>query len=384
MTSPPVNPRVRDLPASGIRALYERKRPSSIDLSIGQPSLKPDAEPFETAAQWVRANGCSYPPYAGIPELREAVARAYGGSFHRTAGDICVTNGSQQAIFLALKTLLDPARDEVLLTDPGYPSYVRCCDLEGIRWRAVTLDAADGFAIKAGALLAVLSPRVRAIVIGSPSNPTGAVMSASELDALARGLQASRHQPPVLIVDEVYRELVYGTQPYRSVTDTYAPGLAVQSMSKSCALTGLRVGFLIGPQAIIDAAMRAHVLMLMSISQLGQRVALEFMRSPARLRAHHDWYVRQRALMLEAAHKARLEFIEPQGAFYTLVKLPQRWHSRSAEAATSLLEDFDVVTVAGSVFGKACAGYLRVSWSAPAAAVTEGLARIGEFCERSR
>ena len=375
------NPRLVALPASGLRVVQHRMRPTSLDLSIGQPSLMPDTEPFEAATQWIREHGCPYPPYNGLPELRAAIASIYGGRHFTKADNVCVTNGSQEAIYLAIKTLLEPGRDEVLVVNPGYPSYPRCCALEGIACRDVKAQARDGFRVRAHALLEALRPETRMIVLGSPANPSGALLMQEDVDELARELTNRPGPPVIVVVDEVYREMTYAATPYPSMADAYPNTYVVQSMSKSCALTGLRVGFLIGPEDGVSLATRAHMLMLMSVSIFSQRVALEIVRKPERLRAHVPWYVAQRAAMLEAAAAGDVQIIEPDGAFYTMVRLPERWRSDSLGAAHALLDEQDVVTVPGFLFGSQGEGYLRVTWSADPASVREGFARIGRFVQ---
>ena len=373
------NPRLLALPPSGIRVVHDRKRATSIDLSIGQPSLKPDAEPFVRAAEWVRTHGCPYPPYAGLPELRTAVAGIYGGRFHDKPENVCVTNGSQEAIYLAIKALLQPDRDEVLVVNPGYPSYSRCCDLEGIRWRMVAAYAEDGFRVRADAILEGLTPATRLIAIGSPANPSGALLAQPDVEALARGLSA-RSAPPIwVLIDEVYRELTYAPDGYHALSDYYPNTIVVQSLSKCCALTGLRLGFFIGPADAVQIATRAHTLMLMSVSLPAQRVALDIFNAPERLRAHRPWYDAQRSMMLTLAHLSSIDLIKPEGAFYALVALPSRWRADSLGAAYALLDEFDVVTVPGSVFGSQAEGFLRITWAADETSVREGMERIGEF-----
>jgi aspartate/methionine/tyrosine aminotransferase len=373
------NSKLAALPPSGIRVIQHKMRPTSIDLSIGQPSLMPDPEPFVAAAEWVRENGCPYPPYNGILELREAVAGVYGGRFHHKPENVCVTNGSQEAIYLAVKSLLEPGRDEVLLVNPGYPSYGRCCNLEGIARRSVRAEASDGFRIHAGALLEALRPETRMIIFGSPSNPSGSVVARADVEELARGLASRPGEPVVVVVDEVYRELTYTDDGLHSIADVYPHTIVVQSLSKSCALTGLRMGFFIGPEEAVGLATRAHMLMMMSVSLPAQRVALEILQRPERLRAHHAWYASQREMMLESAGAHSVPVIEPDGAFYTMVRLPERWRDDSAAAASELLAAHDVVTVPGSVFGSQGEGYLRVTWAAEESKVREGFARIGQF-----
>ncbi len=373
------NSRLVALPPSGIRVVQHRARPTSIDLSVGQPCLMPDPAPFEAATEWIRAHGCPYPPYNGIPELREAVAGIYGGRFHAKPENACVTNGSQEAIYLAIKALLEPGRDEALVVDPGYPSYGRCCDLEGVVRHTVKARAEDRFRVHASDVLEALTPQTRMILIGSPANPSGALFSRADVEALAAAL-IERPGPPVyVVVDEVYRELTYVDDGYPALSDAYPHTIVVQSLSKSCALTGLRVGFLIGPEDVVSLATRAHMLMLMSVSMPAQRVALEIFRDPQRLRAHVPWYVAHRSSMLESARAAGVSIIEPDGAFYVMVRLPERWAHDSLGAAHALLDEQDVVTVPGSVFGSQGEGYLRMTWAAHEDAVREGLARIGRF-----
>jgi aspartate/methionine/tyrosine aminotransferase len=382
MSEPSGNPLLAAIGPSVIRAIYERKRDTSIDLSMGQPTLAPDMEPFGEAMDWIRDNGAPYAPNAGHPELREAIARIYGRSDYN-ASNVCVTNGSQEGIYLAVKALLDPRGDTVLVTDPSYPSYARCCDLEGIAHRAVLLDPQDGFTISAAALLDGLDASTRMIVLGSPANPTGTVIPERELRALASGL-ASRPGPPVwVVVDEVYRELCFTDAPYASLTDIYPHTLALHSLSKSCALTGMRIGFVLGPTAAIGAIARVHALMLMSVNVFAQHVALAIVRQPAHLRAHHDWYARQRQLVRDLSARHRLPIVEPQGAFYAMLRLPERWKNSQA-AADRALERYDVVTVPGWVFGNQTEGYLRLSWSAQPADVATGLERLAEFCSSAR
>jgi aspartate/methionine/tyrosine aminotransferase len=373
------NSRLLKIAPSGIRAIHDRRRATSLDLGIGEPSLKPDIAPFEAAVEWVREHGCPYTSYAGLPELRELVADVYGGKFCRAADNVCVTNGSQEAIFLAIKTLAEPGRDEVLVPNPGYPIYHKVCELEGIAWRSVDFAAADAFTPRADAILAALQPQTRLIVLASPANPTGAVMPPSEVVALARGLSARPGPPVYVLVDEVYRELTYTDEPFTSLADEYPYTVTVASLSKSCALTGLRVGFFIGSTEVTAAAGRMHSLVLMSASQFAQRVALEIFRDPIRLRAHVPWYIDQRRTMLDSARQHRLDILEPGGAFYVLVRLCGRHAGDSTAAAYELLDTHDVVTVPGAVFASNTEGYLRVTWAARREAVTEGLARIAQF-----
>jgi aminotransferase len=382
MTASVRNARLASIAPSAIRAMHDRKKASSIDLGMGQPTLHPDVMPFEKALEWVRVHGCPYAPPGGLPELRERIAHIYGGYSFGSGRNVAVLNGSQEGIYLAVKALLDPTCDEVLVTDPSYPSYQRCCDLEGVRHRSVRLSADDGFALRADSLLASLAPATRMIIIGSPGNPTASVMEERELRRLTRALSDRKGPPVWLVVDGVYRELTFTAKPPGSALEHYQHAIAIHSLSKSCALTGLRVGFLIAAPEVVEAVIRAHGLMVLSVNMFAQHVALEIVREPDRLRAHHPWYAAQRQVLIETARDRHLRIVEPQGAFYTMLALPEQWNSSEA-AADHLFERYDVVTVAGVVFGAAGEGFLRLSWVAPQPALIEGLDRIAQFCSGS-
>ncbi len=327
-------------------------------------------------------HGCPYAPNAGLPELRENIASIYGGPFCGSRENVCVTSGSQEAIYLTIKTLLEPGRDEVLITDPGYLSYQRCCDIEGVNCRSVRLSPEDGFSVKADDLLAALTPATRMIMLGSPANPTGSVIAEPEMQRLS-GALLQRAGPPVFVaVDEVYRELSFQPGAYRSLLELYPHTLAFQSLSKSCALTGLRVGFLIGPPDAVAAVTRTHALLMLAVNTHAQEVALAITREPERLSAHHGWYRRQLDLLHTLARDHQLQIVDPQGAFFCMLRLPDRFAS-SELAAEELLESHDVVTVPGSVFGSCGEGFLRITWAAHPADLTEGFQRIARFFARA-
>ncbi len=364
-----MNPHLAEIPPSLIRAINARKRPGDIDLGLGEPTLRPNPRPLEEALEWVRENGCPYSPNAGFPELREAIVARYG----MPGMSACVTVGSEEALYLSVKTLLDPARDEVLIPEPCYPAYPKICTLEGVRSRTVGFDAESGFAPRAEVVLEALGPDTRLLILASPANPTGRVWPEGELRALAAGL-SERQGPPVWVLsDEVYRELFYTPEAPLSLAQLYPHTVMAGSLSKSCALTGLRLGWLIGPAEVITRAVTAHGLLNTAAGTIGQRAALAVFREPALLEEHRPLYAARRRVLLHAAEEYGVHLVAPEGAFYAMVHLPRE------RAAERLLEEHRVVTVPGHAFGSSADGWLRVSWVAPNAALVEGLRRIGEF-----
>ncbi|HZG43480.1 MAG TPA: pyridoxal phosphate-dependent aminotransferase, partial [Longimicrobium sp.] len=204
-----MNPVLSGIAPSLIRELNARKKPGDIDLGMGEPTLKPDARYFEAATECVRQGGCPYSPNAGYTDLRAAVAAYHGFPERGGAENVVITVGSEEALYLAIKAVLDPARDEALIVEPCYLAYPKLCALEGIRHSTVALDGDDGFRPSAARVLAATGPATGMIILNSPNNPTGRVWPQVELRALADGL-AARPGPPVWVLsDEVYRELYF-------------------------------------------------------------------------------------------------------------------------------------------------------------------------------
>jgi aspartate/methionine/tyrosine aminotransferase len=381
-----MNPNLAEVPPSLIRSINARKRPGDIDLGLGEPTLPPDIEAFSAALDWTRRNGSPYSPNAGFPELREAIASYLAGlgwaAGSPTAQEVCVTVGSEEALFLAVKTVIDPARDEVLIVEPCYLAYPKICLLEGIRHRLVRLDPVDGFVPRAAAILDALRPDTRLVIINSPSNPTGRVWAAEELETLASGLRRQA-QPVLVLADEVYRELYYGSDPPVSIARFHPHTLVAGSLSKSNAVTGLRIGWLAGPAEVIAGATKVHQFVNTAATTFSQRVALALFERTGALGAHRPIYRESRDRLLAAVAREGLEMVPPEGAFYGFVRLPQALAQSSLVAAESLLDRSRVVAVPGLAFGASGEGWLRLSWVGPAEVVEEGIVRIGQWMRQA-
>jgi aminotransferase len=373
-----VNPVLDGIAPSIIRAINARKRPGDIDLGLGEPTLRPDPRPFDAATAWVRTHGLPYTANAGFTELRARIA-AYAGGDGATAENAIVTIGSEEALYLALKAAVDPARDEVLIVEPCYLAYPKLCALEGIRHRMVALDGGDGFRPSAARVLDALGPDTRMIVLNTPNNPTGRVWPEAELRALADGL-AARTGPPVRVLsDEVYRELWFGAEPPVSIGALWPHALVAGSLSKSNALTGLRLGWLVGDAKTIAAATKVHQLVNTAASTFSQVVAMEIFADPANLAAHRAHYAERRALLEGLLREHGLDYAPVEGAFYCMIRLPERWAADSLGAAEALLERHRVLATPGIAFGTSGEGWMRLSWVADEAALRRGIERIAEL-----
>lgn len=373
-----MNPRVNEISGSLIREMHARKRPTSIDLGLGEPSLLPNVQHFERAMHYVRGHGVKYTPNAGHPELRHAIAQHYRYPTMERADSVCVTVGSQEAMYVALKTLLDPARDELLVVEPAFPSYAKMAALEGVAVRSVEMQAQDGFAFDGERIAAAVSVGTRAIVLCSPCNPTARVITAEAAEALTRALRRRDGEPVWLIHDEIYREQTF-VDDAAQLARLYPHTIATNSLSKSNALTGLRLGWILGPAPLIAEATKVHAWVTSCADTFAQRVALEIFQTEA-LREHAEWYRARRSELVAALEESGLRYVAPDGSFYVCVKLADG--TDSIAAAYELIDRYDVIAIPGVAFGPALEGWLRLSWVADPEVVRAGIGRIAEYCQR--
>lgn len=372
-----INPRVAEISGSLIREIAAKRKPGSFDLGLGEPSLRPDPAHFEAAMRYVREHGIHYTINAGDSELRRLIAEHYGYPGLTTADNVCITTGSQEATYAVLKTVLDPARDELLVVEPAFPSYAKMAKLEGVAVRAVAMLEADDFAYDAERILAAVSERTRAVVICSPCNPTGRVIARAAVERVAAGLLARGGEPVWVIHDEIYREQTY-VEDAGYFARVYPHTIVTNSVSKSNALTGLRLGWSLAPAPVTASIIKVHAWITSCADTFAQQVALDIFARPGGLAEHAPWYIRQHHDVVEALRASGLRFIEPEGSFYACVRLPDGIDSLAA--AHRLADEHDVIAIPGSAFGPSFAPWLRLSWVAPIDDVREGIRRIAAFC----
>ncbi len=368
-----MNPKLLGIEPSVIRALAAKKKPDSIDLGLGEPTLKPQQRFFEAATRWVAENGTKYTTNAGDLATRERIAAHYNYPGMAKASNVCMMTGSQEAVFVTIKTMFDPRLHELLVVEPAFPAYGKMAQLEGIATRRIAMRAEDDFGYDVDAILASIGPRTRMIVIGSPANPTGAVLRRADAKRLADALLARGGEPIWVLHDEIYRELTYVDDP-GYLAQVYPYTIVANSLSKSNALTGMRIGWIIAPDSAIDKITQTHSWVTATASAFGQRIAYEIFGEPGALQEQFAWYRDQRTKVVAALQHSGMRFIKPDGAFYACVKLPDGLDC--LVAATELVEQRGVVAIPGKIFGSTLAGWLRLSWVAPIDQFTEGIRRI--------
>jgi aspartate aminotransferase len=249
--------------------------------------------------------------------------------------------------------------------------------LEGVAVRGVAMPEEEEFAFDGERIAGAIGERTRAIVICSPCNPTARVISNEAADTLVRALERRGGEPVWLIHDEIYREQIFvGNAAH--LAQRYPHTIVTNSLSKSNALTGLRLGWILAPSSFVDEAIKVHAWVTSCADTFAQQVALHIFQTPNGLREHAHWYRERRLELLAALHESTLPFVQPEGSFYACVRLPEG--ARSLEAANELAERYDVIAIPGVAFGPSMEGWLRLSWVGPPERVRDGILRIADYC----
>lgn len=365
--------RLRGIQKSAIRQLFDRARPDSINLGLGEPDLPTPDVIRREAVRVISEEQNGYTTHAGLSALRERVASDYTG-LETTPDGVIITAGSQEALYLALMTIVDEG-DEVLLPDPGfvaYPTIVRMAGGVPVFYR---LPKERDFGFDADEFRRRLSPRTKAVVIISPSNPTGRVLSAEDLRMMADALRGTN---TYAVSDEIYRDLYFTASRPASVSDYYERTIVIGGLSKSMSMTGWRLGWLCGDARVIKSALVLHGYVTTCASTVSQKAALAAWTEEAegeRAKARSIFRERRDHLLSLISQELGLRAVTPDGAFYTMMDVSA--HGTSMEVAERLLEHC-VITVPGGAFGLESEGTLRVSFCADLPALTEGVRRIGE------
>ena len=375
-----MNPRVQEIGGSLIREIAAKRRPSSIDLGLGEPALKPSMQFWKEAILDTEREGLRYTVNAGDEELREAIGAHYLYPHLTGAENVCIMTGSQEAVFVVVKTLLDPAKDEMLVVEPAFPAYAKMAKLEGVAVRSISMDPADDFAFDAQRILGAITQKTRMIVICSPCNPTARVVSRQTVHEMSTALLARPGEPIFVLHDEIYREQTFVEDPGHFAA-SYPHTIVTNSLSKSNALTGLRLGWSIAPKEIAPSIVKAHAWVTSCASTFAQRIAWSIFTTPGALAEHTAWYRNQSLAIKDALAASGLRYIVPEGSFYACVALPPS--VKSLDAAHELADAHDVIAIPGVAFGESLEGWLRLSWVSPIDQVREGINRIAAFCAES-
>ena len=356
-----------------------------VDLGAGEPDFPTPPHVTEAAIAAIHKQFTKYTANPGIAELREAVGARYQAKYGVSykADEVIITAGGKQALFHSALALFNPG-DDVITHAPGWPTIVEQIKLAGARPVVTRTHAEDGFALTAGMFLDALTPNTRAIVINSPGNPTGALLSESEARTLGR--EAAK-RGIWLILDLCYEELIYDGVAHNlpGVLSEVAHDRLVLcgSMSKSYAMTGWRCGWMAAPKPVVSAANALQSHSTSNVNSITQRAAVTALTGSQQCVADMlaEYKKRRDHVLGVLASEPRIRCAVPQGAFYVFPDisafLSPNGTRTSLEFADGLLRDEHVVTTAGEAFD--APGFLRLSYAASVERLNEGLARLFKY-----
>ena len=378
----PLSARARSIQPSMIRGLRDRANPTSLDLGLGQTDLPVAPEAVQAIVDGLGEDPrAPYCPNLGTAHAREAVAQRYGCDPSR----VMITCGVQEALAVALLGLIS-AGDEVLIPEPAFPAYPNLVRMAQGVPVSVPLDSQDHWRLHADAVERAITPRTRAILLNSPSNPTGAVMSRADLEAV---LQVCARHDVAWISDDIYEDYVYDDQLHHSPADFPEHrdrGLRLSGMSKSHHMMGWRLGWMTGPPEVIEGLKPLHQHLVTSASTLSQRGACAALAHHARVVGHAvEVFEGRRAIAQEAAALIPdVRFWPGQGAFYLFLDARAYMPAMGSSMALALhiLEDVDVITIPGEGFGLGGQGHLRLAYTASQEVLSRAMDRLIDCFQR--
>ena len=388
-----LSPRAARVPASQTQQVtlevtrLRRRGFDVVDLGAGEPDFPTPAHIKTAGISAITEDFTRYTPNAGVQELREAVCARYRADYGVPfePDDVIVAAGGKQALFNTAMALCG-AGDQVIVHAPGWPSLpaqVRLADAEVV---TVRTHPEDGFRLHAAAVLAAFTPRTRAVVVNSPGNPTGALVSEDDLAEIA---DAARRRGAWVVLDLCYERLIYDDAAHNlpRVLRERLPerSILVGSLSKSYAMTGWRCGWAIGPAELIAACNVVQSHATSNVSSITQRAAIEALTGPQDcVAAMRDAYRERRDRVLAGlAAESRIRCVRPGGAFYLFPDISELLSPdglrTSADFAQALLREAHVAVTPGEAFD--APGFLRLSYAASLARLEAGIERLRAFAE---
>jgi len=376
---------VATLKPSGIRKFFDivATMKDVISLGIGEPDFVTPEPIIQAGVRSLYEGQTHYTSNAGRIELREAIAerleRLYGVTY-KPAGEIIVTVGVSEALYLALTAILNPG-EEVIIPTPCFVSYQAEVILAGGKAIELPTYAVDGFLPRPEALRAAITPHTKAILLGYPNNPTGAVATCEVLQEIAR---IAEEHDLVVISDELYDELVYGVTHvcFAALQGMKERTILLGGFSKNYAMTGWRAGYAAAPGGLIEGLVRIHQYTIMSAPTMSQIAALEALKNGhpyvIEMRTEYD---RRRNLIVNGLNQLGLPTFEPHGAFYAFPNITVTGMNDET-FAQKLLEEERVAVVPGNSFGPGGEGYVRCSYATAYEHIEEALLRIERFMRR--
>ncbi|WP_100402025.1 aminotransferase [Bacillus sp. FJAT-42315] len=376
---------VENMAPSGIRKFFDLAATMEgvISLGVGEPDFVTSWSAREAAILSLEKGYTSYTANAGLLELREAISDYMSERFYvpyLPKEEIIVTVGASQAIDLAMRAILDPG-DEVVVVEPCFVSYVPLVELAGGKAVTVGTTGEHDFKLQAADLEQAITPKTKALLLCSPNNPTGTQLDREELQAIA---EIVKKHDLLVIADEIYAELAYDIHhtSIASLEGMRERTILINGFSKGFAMTGWRLGFVCAPRELAAAMLKIHQYTMMCASTPAQYAALEALQTGMNdVEEMKKDYRRRRNYFVQSLNELGLTCHVPGGAFYVFPSI-QSTGLTSEQFAEQLLVEEKVAVVPGSVFGKGGEGYIRCSYASSMEQLQEAVKRIKRFLEK--
>ncbi len=354
-----------------------------VNFAAGEPDFDTPDFIKDAAIEAIKSGFTKYTPSTGIPELKEAVCRKLkkDNSLNYNPSQIVVSCGAKHSIFNSLMVLLDPV-DEILIPSPywvSYPEMARLCEAKP-RFIETTFQNNSKISVKD--LEKHITPKTKALIINSPSNPTGCVYSRQELEAIGKICAAKK---VFIISDEIYEKLIYDNAQHISIAslskEIYDLTITINGLSKSHAMTGWRIGYAAGPQDLIDCMSKLQDHTTSNPASISQKAALAALNAPEDFsKAICSEFQKRRDYLVSRLKKIKkISFAAPQGAFYFFCDI-SGYKTDSLTFATRLLEEAKVALIPGGPFGKD--GYIRISFATSLSQIKKGMDRIEQWLKQ--
>ncbi len=359
--------RVMSIDISGIRKMFEAAGADSINLGLGQPDFDTPSHIKKAAADAIDKGFTGYTMNSGIPELRIAISRKFEreNHFKVSSDEIIVTSGASEALHLALQALVDMG-DEVLIPDPGFVSYVPLTRMAGAKVIGVPLG--ETLTMSPDAVNELITPRTRALILNSPSNPTGTVQTEDEVRELAR---VAKDNNITIISDEVYEHFIYEGE-HKSPAEFTDNVITINAVSKTYAMTGWRIGYVAARKEYIEQMLKIHQYIQACANSIAQKAALAAIEGPQDCVIEMcQSFRKRRDIVMEGFKAMGIKCVKPNGAFYAFPEIEDDY------APQKLMKN-GVIVVPGSAFGVNGIGHIRISYATSEENLRKALSVMGK------
>ncbi|MGY3723930.1 pyridoxal phosphate-dependent aminotransferase [Granulicatella balaenopterae] len=380
--------KIKRIKPSGIRKFFEiaNELDDVISLGVGEPDFDTPWHVRDEGIYSLQQGKTFYTANAGLMELRQEICQYIERKqevHYDPKSEVVVTIGGSEAIDIALRAMLNPG-DEVIYTEPCYVSYLPCIVLSDGVPVAIPLKASNQFRLTAQELEEAITPKTKVVILSFPNNPTGAVMSRKDLEAISEVIK--RHNL-VVISDEIYSELTYSEERHVSIVEIDGMRertVLINGFSKAFAMTGWRMGYALAPHILMQQMIKIHQFTIMAAPTTSQYAGIDALRNcDEDVSEMRESYNQRRRYLLKEMERLGLPCFEPFGAFYIFPNISE-FGMTSEEFASRLIQEERVAVVPGNAFGDCGEGFVRISYAYSLSSLKKALERLERFIVRLR